>query len=78
MDGFLRYFSQDIGNIFYAFLNIFKSIFDFFVSIFDIKARVEAIKSSGAIFSVLEWILLIVSNLILLAIIVILAIFAAP
>ena len=76
MDHFLRYFAQDIGNIFYAFLNIFKSIFDFFLSIFDIKSRMEAIENNGAVFSALEWVLFIVSNLILLAIIAIAVFFA--
>lgn len=75
MDNFLKYFAQDMGNIFYEFLNIFKAIFDFFLSIFDIGARMEAIKRNGAEFNLLEWILFIVANLVLLAIIVLLIIF---
>ena len=76
MDNFLKYFAQDIGNIFHEFLNIFKSVFDFFLSIFDIGSRMEAIERNGAEFTLLEWILFIVSNLILLAIIVLLVILA--
>jgi len=76
MDNFLKYFAQDIGNIFHGFLNIFKSIFDFFVSIFDIKSRMEAIERNGAEFTLVEWILFIASNLILLAIIVLLVVLA--
>ena len=75
MDNFLKYFAQDMGNIFHEFLNIFKAIFDFFLSIFDIGARMEAIKRNGAEFNLLEWILFIVANLVLLAIIVLLIIF---
>ncbi len=76
MDNFLKYFAQDIGNIFHEFLNIFKSVFDFFLSIFDVGSRMEAIERNGADFSVWEWVLFIVSNLILLAIIVLLVILA--
>ena len=76
MDNFLKYFAQDIGNIFYEFLNIFKAIFDFFLSIFDIGSRMEAIERNGAEFNLLEWILFIVANLVLLAIIVLLIVFA--
>ena len=76
MDNFLKYFAQDIGNIFYEFLNIFKAIFDFFLSIFDIGSRMEAIERNGAEFNLLEWILFIVANIVLLAIIVLLIVFA--
>ena len=76
MDNFLKYFAQDIGNIFYEFLNIFKAIFDFFLSIFDIGSRMEAIKQNGAEFNLLEWILFIVANLVIVAIIVLLIVFA--
>ena len=76
MDNFLKYFSQDIGNIFHAFLNIFKSVFDFFLSIFDIGSRMEAIERNGAEFNGLEWVLFIISNLVLLAVIVLLIILA--
>ena len=70
MDDFLRYFAQDIGTLFHAFLNIFKSIFGFFAKIFNVGARMEALENNGAQFTVLEWVLFIVANLILLAIIV--------
>ena len=76
MDNFLKYFAQDIGNIFHEFLNIFKSVFDFFLSIFDIGSRIDAIERNGAEFNLWEWILFIISNLILLAIIVLLVILA--
>ncbi len=76
MDGFLKYFAQDIGRIFYEFLNIFKAIFDFFASMFNISERMKAIENSGAEFSVIDWIFFILANLILLAIIVILVILA--
>ena len=76
MDNFLKYFAQDIGNIFYAFLNIFKSIIDFFLSIFDIGSRMAAIERNGAEFTLFEWILFFATNIILLAIIVLLVILA--
>ena len=70
MDDFLRYFAQDIGTIFHAFLNIFKSIFGFFGKIFNVGARMDALEANGAEFTLLEWILFIIANLTLLAIIV--------
>ena len=76
MDNFLKYFAQDIGNIFHAFLGIFKSVFDFFLSIFDIGSRMDALKRNGAEFNLFEWILFIIANLTLLAIIVLLVILA--
>ena len=74
MDDFLRYFAQDIGTIFHAFLNIFKSIFGFFAKIFNVGARMDALEANGAEFTILEWVLFILANLILLAIIVCLVI----
>ena len=74
MDDFLRYFAQDIGTIFHAFLNIFKSIFGFFAKIFNGGARMDALEANGAEFTILEWVLFILANLILLAIIVCLVI----
>ena len=76
MDDFLRYFAQDIGRIFHAFLNIFKSIFSFFGSMFNIGARMDALEGNGASFNLLEWILFIVANLLLLGIIVVAIVFA--
>lgn len=76
MDDFLRYFAQDIGTIFHAFLNIFKSIFGFFAKIFNVGARMDALEANGAEFTLLEWILFIAANLILLAIIVCIIILA--
>ncbi len=70
MDNFFRYFFQDLGTIFRAFVNIFVSIFDFFVSIIDIPARMENIEKYADSFSTIEWVMLLIANILLLVIIV--------
>ena len=45
MDHFFRYFIQDIGRIFYAFLDIFSSVFTFFNRLLNFPERMEIIKN---------------------------------
>ena len=71
IDNFFRYFFQDIGQIFKSFLQIFVSAFDFVVNLFNFPGRMNAIKAHESDFSTLDWVLLLVANLILLAVIVI-------
>ncbi len=61
-DNFFKYFFQDIGNIFNTFI-------DFILSIFNYVLRLEMIRSSE--FNAWEWVLVVLVNLILLALIVI-------
>ncbi len=75
MDNFLRYFIQDIGQLFYDFIDIFSAIFRFLFRLVDFPGRMEIIKANNSEFTTLDWILLLVTNLALVAIIIIAVIF---
>ena len=75
MDNFLRYFIQDIGQVFYDFIDIFSAIFRFVFRLLDFPGRMEIIKANNSEFTTLDWILLLITNLALIAIIVIAVIF---
>ena len=62
MDNFFRYFYQDIGRIFRAFLEIFGAFFNFLNYLLNFPMRVKIIESYEGDFSVGEWIALIVAN----------------
>lgn len=63
-DNFFEYFFQDIGKI-------FTNLFNFFISVFDFAFRFEVIRSHSKDFSVWEWVLTVIVNLVLIALIVI-------
>ena len=75
MDNFLRYFIYDIGELFYSFLDIFSAIFRFLFRLFDFPGRMEIIKANNSEFTTLDWVLLLITNLALVAIIIIAVIF---
>ncbi len=74
MDNFLRYFYQDIGSVFRAFLDILSAVFNFLNYLLNFPMRMEIIKSHEADFGTTDWILLLVVNLALIAVIVLLII----
>ena len=69
MDNFLRYFFQDIGRVFRAFFDIFAAFFNFLNYLLNFPMRMEIIKQYEADFDTLDWVLLLVVNLALVAII---------
>ncbi len=75
MDNFLRYFVQDIGQLFYDFIDIFGAIFRFLGRLLNFPKRMEVIKANNSEFTMLDWVLLLITNLVLIAIIVIAVIF---
>ena len=75
MDNFFRYFIQDIGRIFYAFLDIFGAMFTFLNRLLNFPDRIRIIKESEAEFKVIDWIMLVIANLALVALIVVIIIF---
>lgn len=77
MDHFFRYFIQDIGRIFYAFLDIFSSIFTFFNRLLNFPERMEIIKASEAEFQTLDWIMFYAANLALVVLIILLFVLLA-
>ena len=70
MDHFFRYFMQDIGRIFYAFLDIFSAVFTFFNRLLNFPERMEIIKASEGTFETLDWVMFFVANIALVALII--------
>ena len=70
MENFLRYFYIDLGQIFRAFVDIFASIFGFLKCLLDFPARMNNIKLYEKDFTTLDWVMLLLANLVLIALIV--------
>ena len=77
MDNFFRYFYQDIGQVFRTFLNIFVALWEFLKTLFDFPGRMKIIESYNEDFTTVDWILLLIANLLLIAMIVVLCILFA-
>lgn len=75
MENFMRYFYQDIGRVFRAFIEIFSSFFNFLNYLFNFPMRMKIIESYADDFSTKDWIMLLVANLALVAVIVLIIIF---
>jgi len=74
MDNFLRYFYQDIGRVFRAFLEVFGAFFNFLNYLLNFPMRMEIIKQYESEFTTMDWILLLIANLVLVIIIILLVI----
>ena len=72
MDNFLRYFYQDIGQVFQAFVDAISAFFNFLNYLLNFPMRVEIIKSYSEEFGTGDWILLLIANLALIAVAVLL------
>ena len=72
MDNFLRYFYQDIGRVFRAFIEIFSAFFNFLNYLFNFPMRMKIIDEYSEDFGTGDWIMLLVANLALIALIVLL------
>ena len=70
MDNFLRYFYEDIGSVFRAFAEILSAIFNFLNYLLNFPMRMRIIQNHEENFGTLDWILLLVANLLLIALIV--------
>ena len=70
MDNFLRYFYQDIGRVFMSFVDIFASFFNFLNYLLNFPMRIEIISAYEEDFGTMDWIMLLVANLALMALIV--------
>lgn len=74
MDNFLKYFYEDIGNVFRALVELVKAIGNFLNYLLNFPMRMDLVKQYHEEFSTVEWILLLVVNLILIALIVLMII----
>ena len=70
MDNFLRYFYQDIGRVFRALVEVFSAFFNFLNYLLNFPMRMEIIQAYEEDFGTVDWILLLVVNLALIAVIV--------
>jgi hypothetical protein len=68
MDNFLKYFYQDVGRVFRALLEIFSAFFNFINYLCNFPMRLELIRQYESGFSTGSWILLVFTELILVAI----------
>ena len=63
MDNFLRYFYMDIGQVFQAFVDLIAAIGNFLNYLLNFPMRMEIIASYSSEFSTVDWIMLLVANL---------------
>ena len=70
MDNFFRYFFQDIGRVFRAFVDIITACFNFLNYLLNFPMRMKIIQSYDSEFTVMEWILMLVVNILLIVFIV--------
>ena len=75
MDNFLRYFYQDLGRVFRAFFEIITSFFNFLNYLLNFPMRMEIIKAYESEFGTVDWIMLLIANLLLVVICVLIVIF---
>jgi len=66
MDNFLRYFYQDIGRVFRAFFEIISAFFNFLNYLLNFPMRMKIIEQYESEFSTLDWIMLLIANLMLI------------
>lgn len=66
MDNFLKYFYQDIGRVFRALLDIFSAFFSFMNYLFNFPMRMKLIQEYDQNFSMGEWIMLVITEIVLL------------
>lgn len=74
MDNFFRYFYQDIGRVFRAFLEIFTSFFNFLNYLLNFPMRMEIIKAYESEFGTMDWVMLLVANLLLIGLCILIVI----
>ena len=70
----MKYFFEDFGRVFRAFLEIFSSIFNFLNYLLNFPMRMKIIDSYAEEFGTTDWILLLVANLVLIALLIVLII----
>ena len=71
MDNFLKYFYQDFGRIFRAFLEVLKALAELLNTMLNFPLRIKIIQSYDSEFGTVDWILLFGSQILLIAIIII-------
>ena len=70
MDNFFRYFYEDIGRIFQAIWEVLLAVFNFFNYLLNFPMRMKLIKAHADDFGTWDWVLLLITHILLLALIV--------
>lgn len=70
MDNFLRYFFQDIGNVFRAFVDVLVAIGNFLNYLLNFPMRMDIIKQYEGSLSTTEWVMLLIVNIVLVVLII--------
>lgn len=76
MDNFLKYFYQDVGRVFRSFLEIFNSFFSFINYLFNFPMRMEIIQAYDDGFTTKAWIMVVLTEIVLVALCVLIIILA--
>lgn len=71
MDHFLKYFYQDVGRVFSALLDTLAAFFNFINYLFNFPMRLEIIRAYDDNFTTLEWVMLVITEIVLVALAVI-------
>ncbi len=67
MDNFYKYFYQDIGRVFRAFMEIISSFFNFMNYLFNFPMRMKIIQEYDDSFSGGEWAMLVITEIVVIA-----------
>jgi len=67
MNNFFNYFTEDIGQVFQAFIEAIGACFNFLNYLFNFPMRMEIIKSHSAAFSTTDWVMLLIANIMLIS-----------
>ena len=70
MDNFLRYFYQDIGRVFRAFMDMLSAAFNFLNYLLNFPMRMEILGSYEAEFTKKDWAMLAVTYLAMILLII--------
>ena len=63
MNGFMSYFTEDVGQVLEAFMGLISSFFNFLNYLFNFPMRMQIIAAHSTEFSTMDWILLLAANL---------------
>ncbi len=75
LDNFFKYLYEDIGRIFQAIWEVLLAVLNFFNYLFNFPMRMQLIKAHSEDFGTLDWVLLLITHLILLTLTVVLIVF---
>ena len=67
LDNFFRYFHEDMGRIFQAIWDVFVALFNMFNYLLNFPMRMDIIKAHSDDFGTADWVMLLITHILLLA-----------